>query len=106
MVQELSVQKLDEVITNSSLPVLIDFWAAWCGPCRSIAPVVDELSEEFAGKVFFYKFNVDESADIPSRFSIRAIPTIIIFKDKKIFDRITGSVSKSSLQELIKKSLV
>ena len=97
-VTDLSFQ---EEVLNSELPVLVDFWAPWCGPCRAMGPVIDELSEEFAGKVKICKMNVDDNPSSPGKYGIRAIPTLILFKGGEIVDQATGSVSKSSIRELI-----
>lgn len=77
--------------------VMVDFWATWCGPCRMIAPIVDELSEEYAGKVFIGKCDVDDNADVPIKYSIRNIPTLLFFKDGELVDRLVGAVSKAEI---------
>jgi thioredoxin 1 len=92
-------------VLNSDLPVLVDFWATWCGPCRSISPVVEELAKEFSGRVKVTKLNVDESPATPTQYGVRGIPTLILFKGGKIFDQIVGAVPKARLKALIEKAL-
>ncbi len=94
-----------KVEIESGKPVVIDFWAEWCGPCKKIAPIVDELAEEYAGQVTIGKYNVDEDSDIATEYGIRNIPTILFFKDGKLVDKSVGSASKSSLEEKIKALL-
>lgn len=91
----------DSDVLKSSLPVLVDFWAPWCGPCRALAPVIDELSAEYEGKVTILKMNVDENPTTPGKFAIRAIPTIILFKNGQVVEQVTGAVSKSNLKDLL-----
>jgi thioredoxin 1 len=84
-------------VTNSDKPVLVDFWAAWCGPCRMIAPIVEELAVEYDGKAKIGKVDVDENQQIAIKFGVRSIPTLLIFKDGKLKDTIIGAVPKSQI---------
>jgi len=95
----------ETVVIKSSLPVLVDFWAPWCGPCRGIGPVVEELASEYEGRVNVCKVNVDECSKVPAMFGIRAIPTLIVFKDGEVVDQVTGAVAKSYLVNMIEKAL-
>jgi thioredoxin 1 len=94
----------DEVL-NAQLPVLVDFWATWCGPCRSISPIIEELSKEFTGRIKVTKLNVDENPATPSQYGVRGIPTLILFKGGKILDQIVGAVPKARLITMIEKAL-
>ena len=88
-------------VLKSELPVLVDFWAPWCGPCRAIAPVVEELAQEYDGKVKIVKMNVDENPSTPSKYGIRAIPTLILFKNGEVVSQVTGAVAKNNLKKMI-----
>jgi thioredoxin 1 len=88
---------------KSEKPVLVDFWAPWCGPCRAIAPVIEELVGEYGEKVKFAKCNVDDNPVTPGQYGIKAIPTLIFFNDGAVVDQITGMVAKSKLVESINK---
>lgn len=94
----------DETVASATA-TLVDFWAPWCGPCKAIGPVIDELADEFDGKVTIAKMNVDENQATPGKFGIRAIPTIILFKEGAVVEQITGAVGKPQLIELINKGL-
>ena len=103
-VQQVSDAEFDSVI-NSDTPTLVDFWAPWCGPCKAIGPVVEDLATEYEDKVNIVKMNVDDNPATPGKFGIRAIPTLILFKDGEVVDQITGAVGKSQLVDLIKKAI-
>jgi thioredoxin 1 len=92
-------------VLKSPIPVLVDFRAAWCGPCRVIAPIIDELAEEFEGKVKVMKLNVDENPVTPGKYGIRAIPTLIIFKNGEPVEVIVGAVSKNTIVNALNKAL-
>ncbi len=92
-----------EDVLKSSLPVLVDFWAPWCGPCRMIAPILDEISQELQGKVKIAKMNVDENTVTPSQYGVSSIPTLILFKNGKPFSTKIGGVPKSKLLEWIQE---
>ena len=92
-------------VLNSDLPVLVEFWATWCGPCRSISPIIEDLAKEFIGRVKMSKLNVDESPATTSQYGVRGIPNLILFKGGKIIDQIVGAVPKARLKTLIEKAL-
>lgn len=86
-------------------PVIMDFWATWCGPCQMIGPMIDELAEEFDGKIIIGKVNVDENSDLPSQYGVRNIPTILFFKGGELVNKLVGAQSKAKLQEEAQKLL-
>lgn len=94
-----------KVEIESGKPVVIDFWAEWCGPCKRIAPIIDELATEYEGKVVIGKYNVDDYSDLSTDFSIRNIPTILFFKDGELKERCVGSIKKDELEAKIKALL-
>ena len=97
--------KFSDEVLQSDLPVLVDFWAPWCGPCLSIAPAVEELAKEYSGRIKVGKMNVDENPEIPSTFGIRGIPTLILFKGGKAVNQIVGAVPRDRLKAMIEKSI-
>jgi thioredoxin 1 len=94
-------QNFTEEVTNSNLPVLIDFWAVWCGPCRAIAPIVEQLAGEYDGKVKIGKLDVDENPETAVKFGVRSIPTLLIFKNGQVVDTIIGAVQKQVIVQKI-----
>ncbi len=101
---ELTDQDFDRQVRRPG-PVLVDFWAPWCGPCKVVAPVLEELANEYLGRVTFAKVNVDEHGDLASRFEIRSIPTLVIFKDGKVVDQIIGAVPKDQVRKRLDRHL-
>ncbi|MDD6180564.1 MAG: thioredoxin [Desulfovibrionaceae bacterium] len=101
MAAEITDATFDSVISGAGQAVLVDFWAPWCGPCRALGPVIEELAKEYEGKVQVVKMNVDENPSTPARFGIRAIPTLILFKNGEVVEQITGAVAKSALQDML-----
>jgi thioredoxin 1 len=91
----------DQEVLKSSVPVLIDFWAPWCGPCKAIAPVVEELSKEYAGKLKVVKMNVDDNPGTPAKYGVRGIPNLILFKGGEVQNQIVGAVPKAQLIKAI-----
>lgn len=104
MSQETNDQSFQKDVLDASTITLVDFWAPWCGPCRQLSPIVDEVAKELDGKVQVFKCNVDENPETPSKYMVRGIPTLILFKDGKILDTKVGSLSKPALVEWIKNN--
>ena len=97
-ITELDSSNFDSTVSSGSAPVVVDFWAPWCGPCKAIAPILEELAEELGGGVKICKVNVDNNSEVATTYEIRAIPTILIFKDGKVADTVVGLTSKEDLK--------
>ena len=100
-----SDETFDEEVVNSSVPVLVDFWAEWCAPCKMIAPIVEQLANEYDGKVKFAKLDIDSNPKVAQAFGIRSIPTLLIFKDGKPVDQVVGAVPKSVLEKRLESAV-
>jgi thioredoxin 1 len=104
-VAEVSDGSFDQEVLQSEVPVLIDFWAPWCGPCKAISPVVEELAGEYQGRLKVLKMNVDDNPQTPSRYGVRGIPNLIVFKGGQVSDQIVGAVPKGHLVKAIDRAL-
>lgn len=101
MAQQITDSEFESEVLKSPIPVLVDFWAPWCGPCRALGPVIDELSQEFAGKVKVVKMNVEENPATPQKYSVRAIPTLVLIKNGETVETITGALPKVNLVSML-----
>jgi thioredoxin 1 len=103
MVATITDSTFEKEVINSELPVLVDFWAAWCGPCRLVAPTVDEVATDFDGRLKVVKINVDDYPHLASQYGIRSLPTLAIFKNGQIVDRVVGAVPKTTVTKALEK---
>ncbi len=101
--ESLTAVNFEEKLENGV--ALVDFWASWCGPCMMLAPTIDEVAEDFAGRAGVYKVNVDDEGELAARFGIMSIPTLIVFKNGEVFDKIVGVVPKENIAEVIESAL-
>ncbi|MDI6604145.1 MAG: thioredoxin [Thermoanaerobacteraceae bacterium] len=104
-ITEITNQNFEKEVLNSNIPVVVDFWAEWCGPCRMVSPIIDELAHDYEGKVKVGKINVDKKNELAMKFKVMSIPTIIIFKDGKIVEKIVGAKPKAEFENFINRNL-
>jgi thioredoxin 1 len=104
-IQTLTDANFEQTVNQAAQPILVDFWAEWCGPCRRLAPTVDELATDYDGKIVVAKMNVDENPATPMRFSIRGIPTLLLFKKGQIVEQVVGLADKDSLKKMLDKHI-
>lgn len=105
LIVKLTKDNYEQEVIKSDIPVIVDFWAQWCGPCRTVAPIMDELAEKYNGKVKIGKVNVDEESEVAAKYRIMSIPTIMVFKGGQIAEKVIGARSKDEFEKMIDKSL-
>ena len=104
-IQHVTDDSFETDVLNSSTPVLVDYWAEWCGPCKAIAPILDEVAKEYAGKIKVAKINIDQNQDTPRKYGVRGIPTLMLFKNGTVESQKVGALSKSQLSAFIDSSI-
>ncbi len=101
----LTTSEFDEMVLNSDVPVLVDFWAEWCGPCKAIGPSIEALASEYAGRAKVYKVDIDNETEIAERYGIMSIPTLLVFKGGKIVDKMNGAAPKPVIEQLLSRNV-
>ena len=104
-VMEFDDQNFDSDVLEAGMPVLVDFWAVWCGPCKAIAPIVEEVANDYSGKVRVGKIDVDSNNQVAMRYGIRSIPTLLLFSGGEVVDQVIGNVGKASIESMLSKAI-
>lgn len=97
-------QNFEKEVLSNGRPAIVDFWAVWCAPCRALAPIIEEVADQYAGKLDVFKLDIDSNPETPARFGVRGIPTVILFKGGQVIDQVVGAVPKTEIEKLIQKS--
>ena len=105
MIKEIKDDDFSKTVSGSGEPVVVDFWASWCGPCKMLSPIMDEVSEEVGAKAKFFKLNVDENPNVASQFKIASIPTVMVFKDGNVVDKFVGFRPKDAVKQVVEKHI-
>jgi thioredoxin 1 len=105
MTKETNDKNFEGDVLKSDLPVLVDFWAEWCGPCKNLAPVIDKISEKYAGKLNVFKVNIEDSPEVPTKYEIRGIPNLILFKNGEVVDSKVGALPQAALEAWVEENI-